>query len=352
MTAPIRLTSFSHGAGCACKLSPEDLSRVLDLLGPGGDLEDERVLVGYETADDAAVFRLHDDVAIVFTADFFTPIVDDAYDWGRVAATNALSDVYAMGAEPIMALNLVAWPREGLPLDLLAEVLRGGRDVARSAGAAVVGGHSIDDAEPKYGMAAVGIVHPERVIRNAGGRSGDALVLTKPLGTGVVSTALKRDAASGEVVDRAVEVMTTLNQAAAEVARTHGLTGGTDVTGFGLLGHLRELALASGCDAEVEASAVPVMAGVEALVGAGMIAGGTKRNREFVEPSVDWGATDETGRWLLTDAQTSGGLLLCVPPDRLDAVVADLEKAGTPAAAVIGRLLEPPTAQPGHLRVS
>lgn len=179
----VRLTSFSHGAGCACKLSPDDLSRVLELLGPD-DVADERLLVGYDTADDAGVFLVRDDLATVFTADFFTPIVDDAYDWGRIAAANALSDVYAMGGDPVMALNLVAWPREGLDFALLGEVLRGGRDVAATAGAVVVGGHSVDDAEPKYGMAVVGTVDPGGLIRNAGGRPGDALVLTKPLGTG------------------------------------------------------------------------------------------------------------------------------------------------------------------------
>lgn len=333
----VRLTSFSHGAGCACKLSPDDLSRVLELLGPD-DVTDERLLVGYDTADDAGVFLVRDDLATVFTADFFTPVVDDPYDWGRIAAANALSDVYAMGGDPIMALNLVAWPREGLDFGLLGEVLRGGRDVAAAAGAVVVGGHSVDDAEPKYGMAVVGTADPERLIRNGGGRAADALVLTKPLGTGVISTALKRDGATSAHVEAAVALMTTLNADAARVAHDHRITGGTDVTGFGLLGHLRELASASGCAAEVVVGDVPVLAGVRELIAEGMVAGGTKRNRDFVDPAVDWGSAGEADQFLLSDAQTSGGLLLCVPAERLDALVTDLESAGTPAAAVIGRL--------------
>ena len=348
MTQPVRLTSLSHGAGCACKLSPADLSRVLEMLGPGAGLDDDRVIVGYDTADDAGVYRLRDDLAVAFTADFFTPIVDDPYDWGRIAAANALSDIYAMGAEPLMALNLVAWPREGLPLDLLAEVLRGGRDVARSAGIAVVGGHSIDDAEPKYGMAAVGVLHPDDVIRNSGGKEGDVLLLTKPLGTGVVSTALKRDAAPAGLVEEAVALMTTLNAPAARLARSHGVRGGTDVTGFGLLGHLRELAAASGCAAEVDLAAVPVIEGVRGLIREGMVAGGTKRNRDFVDAVVDWGDLDDHEQFLLADAQTSGGLLLCAPADRAEALAAELEDAGTPCAAAVGRLT---AGKPGTITV-
>ncbi len=314
---------------------------MLELLGPG-DVPDERLLVGYDTADDAGVFLVRDDLAMVFTADFFTPIVDDPYDWGRIAAANALSDVYAMGGEPLMALNLVAWPRDGLGFDLLSEVLRGGRDVVATAGAVVVGGHSVDDAEPKYGMAVVGTVAPESLIRNAGGRPGDALILTKPLGTGVISTALKRDAATTAHVDAAVALMTTLNADAASVAREHGVVGGTDVTGFGLLGHLGEMTSASGCAAEVDVGEVPVLDGVRALIAEGMVAGGTKRNRDFVAPAVDWGSVAEAEQFVLADAQTSGGLLLCVPEGSVATMVSDLERAGTPAAAVVGRLTDGP----------
>jgi selenide,water dikinase len=348
---PIRLTRFSHGAGCACKLSPADLRTVLGLVhGLGGASTDPNLLVGFDTSDDAAVYRLRDDLAVVVTTDFFTPIVDDPFDWGRIAATNALSDVYAMGGTPLLALNLVAWPREGLPFDLLARVLDGGADVLRSAGALVAGGHSIDDAEPKYGLAVVGTVHPERVLTNTGARAGDALVLTKPIGLGVISTALKRDAASDALVARAVEVMTSLNAGARDAAVEVGdaVHAATDVTGFGLLGHLRELCAASGLHAEVDATAVPVIDGVRDLLAAGMVAGGTQRNLAFVADSVDFGGRPESEQLLLADAQTSGGLLLAVAPDAADALVAACERHGTLAASVVGHLTD---AAPGTMTV-
>jgi selenide,water dikinase len=335
---PVRLTRFSHGAGCACKLSPDDLRTVLGLVRAPSSVPDANLLVGFDTADDAAVYRLRDDLAIVVTTDFFTPIVDDPYDWGRIAATNALSDVYAMGATPLVALNLVAWPREGLPFELLARVLDGGGDVVRTAGALVVGGHSIDDAEPKYGLAVVGTVDPAHVLTNAGARAGDALVLTKPIGLGVISTALKRDAATPAHVDDAVTVMTTLNAGAAAAARALGddVHAATDVTGFGLLGHLREMLAASGLAASVDVAAVPVIAGVRELLAAGMVAGGTQRNHAFVSESVDWGTLALEEQLLLADAQTSGGLLLAVEASRADDLGAALRAEGTLAAAVIG----------------
>src|SRR5215216_3973260 len=261
-----RLTSFSHGAGCGCKLGPSDLSQVLGTLSMP-ELTDE-VLVAADTSDDAAVVRLPDGHALIATLDFFTPIVDDPYDWGRIAATNALSDVYAMGGAPLLALNLVAWPRETLSSELLARVLDGGADVVRAAGALIAGGHSIDDAEPKYGLAVVGTVHPDRVFTNAGAQAGDRLVLTKPIGLGVISTAVKRDAATAELVDEAVRVMTTLNAGARDAALELGdaVHAATDVTGFGLVGHARELLVASGFAGEIDAAAVPVIAGVPELV--------------------------------------------------------------------------------------
>jgi selenide,water dikinase len=298
-TEPIRLTRFSHGAGCACKLSPADLRTVLGLVRgldpPVGPVADSDLLVGLDTADDAAVYRLRNDLAVVVTTDFFTPIVDDPYDWGRIAATNALSDVYAMGGAPLLALNLVAWPREDLPFELLARVLDGGADVVRGAGALVAGGHSIDDAEPKYGLAVVGTVHPDRVFTNAGAQAGDDLVLTKPIGLGVISTAVKRDAATPELVAEAVRVMTTLNAGARDAALELGdaVHAATDVTGFGLLGHARELLAASGLAGEVDAAAVPVIAGVPELVAGGMVAGGTQRNHSFVSDTTDWGRLPE-----------------------------------------------------------
>ena len=338
---PVRLTRFSHGAGCACKLSPADLRTVLGLVNGLGDAPtDPDLLVGLDTSDDAAVYRLRDDLAVVVTTDFFTPIVDDPYDWGRIAATNALSDVYAMGGTPLLALNLVGWPREGLPFSLLARVLDGGADVLRNAGALVAGGHSIDDAEPKYGLAVVGTVHPDRVLTNSGARAGDVLVLTKPIGLGVISTALKRDAASDTLVARAVEVMTTLNAGARDAAVELGdaVHAATDVTGFGLLGHLRELCAGSGLHAVVDAAAVPVIDGVRDLLAAGMVAGGTQRNHAFVSDSVDFGTLPEAEQLLLADAQTSGGLLLAAAPESADALVTACTAHGTLAASVVGHL--------------
>jgi selenide, water dikinase len=339
-TETIRLTAFSHGAGCACKLSPEDLRTVLGLVRGFEPATDPDLLVGFDTADDGAVYRLRDDLAIVVTTDFFTPIVDDPYDWGRIAATNALSDVYAMGGTPLLALNLVAWPREDLPFELLARVLDGGAAVARAAGCLVAGGHSIDDAEPKYGMAVVGTVHPDAVLTNAGARPGDAIVLTKPIGLGVISTAVKREAATPELLAAAIEVMTTLNAGARDAAVEARARAATDVTGFGLLGHLREVCVASGTGAVVDAAAVPVIAGVRDLLAEGMVAGGTQRNLAFVAPDVEFGDLPDAERLLLADAQTSGGLLLSVAPDRAQQLVEACAVHGTPIAAIIGEMTE------------
>jgi selenide,water dikinase len=346
----VKLTAYSHGAGCACKLSPGDLRTVLGLVRGIDAPEDPDLLVGYDTADDAAVYRVRDDLALVVTTDFFTPIVDDPYDWGRIAATNALSDVYAMGGAPLLALNLVAWPREGLPFDLLARVLDGGSDVVRSAGAVVAGGHSIDDPEPKYGLAVVGTIDPARVLTNRDACAGDALVLTKPVGLGVISTAVKRDAAPPDVIDEAIRVMTTLNAGARDAALGLGdaVHAATDVTGFGLLGHLREMLVASHLSATVDADAVPVIDGVRALVDAGMVAGGTQRNHAFVCESVDWGGLAEAEQLLLADAQTSGGLLLACAPDAVDDLVQALDANGTLAAAVVGETRE---GSPGAITV-
>ena len=333
---PIRLTSLSHGAGCACKLPAAELESLLAKLpiATNGD-----VLVGLDTADDAAVYRVSDELAIVSTADFFTPIVDDPYDFGRVAATNALSDVYAMGGTPLLALNLVAWSLEELGGDVLREVLRGGAEVAARAGVAIAGGHSIDDREPKYGLAVTGTVHPDKVVRNSTAHAGDELFLTKPVGGGIASTALKRGVASPELARAAVEVMTTLNREASDRALAAGASAMTDVTGFGLLGHLRELVTASGVAAEIEAGAVPAIPGVLELLRSDEppIAGGTRRNRGWVEEVVEWGAeVTEERRWLLCDAMTSGGLLVAALP------------AGDAPGTSIGRLV---TGKPGRITV-
>lgn len=310
---------------------------------------DPRILVDASTRDDAAVFQVAPDRAIVATVDFFTPIVDDAYDFGRIAAANALSDVYAMGATPFVVLNLVGWPRGTLPLELLGDVLRGGADVARAAGAFVVGGHSVDDAEPKYGMVAIGEGHPARLVTNAGARAGDVLVLTKPVGTGVLATALKRDLVAEAELAEAVAVMTTLNAGAARAMLEAGAHAATDVTGFGLLGHLQSLLQASGVAAEITADAVPVLARAREFAERGAIAGGTRRNLESLGEAVRWDpAVPEAVRVLLADAQTSGGLLVAVPEGAAAALVAALERAAAPAAAVIGRVR---AGEPGTITV-
>jgi selenide,water dikinase len=329
----LRLTSLSHGAGCGCKLPAASLASVVADLPVSAD---PNVLVGFGTADDAGVYRVREDLALVHTADFFTPIVDDPYDFGRIAATNALSDVYAMGATPLTALNLVAFPLETLGADVLRAILRGGADVCAAAGVAIVGGHSIDDREPKYGLSVTGAVDPAAVLTNAGGAAGDILVLSKPVGAGAVATALKRGLPDVPVA-AAVKVMTTLNASASRAAIAAGAHALTDVTGFGLLGHLHELALASGVAAEVTADAVPAVPGVVALI-EHAIAGGTRRNREWAEGFASFDErVPEPLRWLVCDAMTSGGLLAAVPPS-----------AQMPGA-VIGRLVAGPA---GSIRVS
>jgi selenide,water dikinase len=316
-TAPA-LTSLSHGAGCGCKLPAAALLPIVRDLPAATAPE---LLVGSATADDAAVWRMSDELALVQTVDFFTPVVDDAYDFGRIAAANALSDVYAMGGHPLTALNLVAWPLERLGTDALADVLRGGLDVVRAAGAELVGGHSIDDPEPKYGLAVTGAVHPDRVLTNAGGRAGDALVLTKPLGGGAVATARKRGAAGDDLLARAVEVMASLNADAAVAAVAAGASAATDVTGFGLLGHGLEMARASGARFTFEASALPVLDGALDLAAAGVETGGAAHNRRFVADVLT--LADGIPPEVITiahDPQTSGGLLAAIPPERIRAV--------------------------------
>jgi selenide,water dikinase len=343
----VRLTAFSHGAGCACKVGPGALAEVMSRLAPTL-VADEALLVGTATGDDAAVYRLDANTALVFTTDFFTPIVDDPFDWGRVAAANAMSDVYAMGGRPILCLNLVGWPVEQLPLEMLARVLDGGTAVAAEAGALVAGGHTIDDREPKYGMAVVGLAAPDRIVTNAAARPGDVLVLTKPLGVGVTTTAIKRGLASDDAAKRVVDVMTHLNRSASEAMLAAGVAAATDVTGFGLLGHLHKMALASGVSAEVWTDDVPLLDGTRELVTAGAVAGGTRRNMAFVDPVVDAapGVTEED-RIVLADAQTSGGLLISCPSDRLDSLRRDLSERGE-LAAEVGRVSD---GVPGRIAV-
>jgi selenide,water dikinase len=303
-----RLTQYAHGGGCACKIPPGELESVVAGLivgatpsGPG------ELVVGLDDGDDAAVVTIRDGTALVATADFFTPVVDDAYDWGRIAAANALSDVYAMGGTPVVAVNLLCWPREVLPMTLAADVLRGGLDIAREAGCHVAGGHSVDDPEPKYGMAVTGLADPQRLLRNDAGRPGLPLTLTKPLGIGVLNT---RHKATGERFPQAVAAMTALNRDAAQAALRAGAVCATDVTGFGLLGHLHKLARASGVTALVDAAAVPYLDQAREALAAGYVSGGTRRNLDWVRPHLDGQRIAEDELLLLADAQTSGGLLV------------------------------------------
>jgi selenide, water dikinase len=306
------------------------------------------VLVGLETGDDAAVYRLRPDLALVVTTDFFTPVVDDAYTFGAIAAANALSDIYAMGAKPLMAVNLVAFPIKELPASLLAEILRGGLDKVREAGIDILGGHSIDDHEPKYGLAVTGTVHPDRVVRNRGGRSGDRMVLTKPLGTGVITTAIKHQVAPAASAAAAIEGMLRLNRDAADAMATVDVHAATDVTGFGLLGHLHYLARASGVAARVEAAAVPLLAGAEILADAGEVPSGTRSNERFLASRVRWPADLPAARQtLLCDAQTSGGLLIAVSGADADRLLEALRSRGVPGF-VVGELTE---GQPGAIAV-
>ena len=299
--------------------------------------------------DDAAVIRQSDGRALVLTTDFFTPIVDDAFTFGRIAAANALSDVYAMGGRPLWCLNLVGWPRETLSLELLGEVLRGGAEVVRQAGAAIVGGHSIDDPEPKYGLVVVGEVDPDTMTTNAAARPGDWLVLTKPIGTGIIATALKREAAPEHVIRAAVEMMTTLNAAGAEAGREAGVRAVTDVTGFGLLGHLRAMLVASAASAELWSDAVPLLPEVRRLAREGHVPGGTRRNLASVSEATTFEPTvDDVQQLLLADAQTSGGLLLSVPSQAGPRLLAALVARGTLAAVRIGTVCE---GSPGTIRV-
>jgi selenide,water dikinase len=289
-----------------------------------------------ETPDDAAVYRIAPGLALVQTVDFFTPVVDDAFTWGRIAAANALSDVYAMGGRPVTALNLVAWPRS-LGFDLLGQVIEGGGDACVEAGVAVVGGHSVDDPEPKFGLAVTGTVAPDAVVRTSGTFPGCQLVLTKPLGTGIISSGIKEGEASERVASEAARIMSQLNRSAAEAMVEVGVAAATDVTGFGLIGHLLEM-LGPRLSAELTFEAIPVMEGAIELAGRGIIPGGTHRNREAMNAQVRSHLGEEAGT-ILFDAQTSGGLLLAVPSDRTEQLVAALSERGTECAAVIGRVV-------------
>lgn len=326
-----RLSEYSHGAGCACKVAPGALAGVVARLAPPGHPD---LLVGALTGDDAAVWRLDDHRALVLTTDFITPVVDDPRAWGRIAATNAASDVYAMGGRPLLALNVVAWNVAELSDDLLVEVLGGALDAAVAGSFVIAGGHTVDDPEPKFGLAVVGEVDPSRMLTNTGLRPGDRLVITKALGVGVITTGVKRGVAPAEVVDAAVESMSRLNDDAARVAVDSGATGATDVTGFGLLNHLGRMALESAVDVTIDVDAVPILAGARELASEGVVSGGTRRNLEHVGPRLDPGGRGEVDVLLMADAQTSGGLVFGVAPDRADQAVAELRGRGHDAAVI------------------
>jgi selenide, water dikinase len=349
----IPLTSLARSAGCAAKIGQADLLAALARLPQTGDA---RVLIGCDTSDDAAVVRLTDELALVETVDIFPPIVDDPYDYGRIAATNALSDVYAMGAQPLNALSFVAWPVETLSSDVLARVFEGAAAICAEAGIAISGGHSIIDQEPKFGLFVTGTVHPARIVSNAGARPGDALVLTKPIGTGVLTTAVKRGRLPQEGLATAIRSMTTLNRAAAEAMCAVGVNAATDITGFGLLGHLGNVLRASSAasgeklGAVIDYKKVPLFAGVADFLDDGLCPAGTRRNLEFAAPATRFAdGMSESGRLLLADAQTSGGLLIAVSPARCDELIAALAARDVGVRAIIGSVERSDT--PGRITV-
>ena len=332
-TEKIKLTSYSSKGGCGCKIGPGELSQVIRTLPPAPF--DPNLLVGFETSDDAGVYRLTDDVALVQTVDFFTPIVDDPYSFGQVAAANAISDIYAMGGKPLTALNIVAFPIKTLDKQVLADILRGAADKMREAGVTLVGGHSIDDNEPKFGLAVTGTVNPARVRTNAGAGPGEQLILTKPIGVGILTTSIKKDQLSEDEMARVTQVMATLNKCAAETMEPFDVHSCTDVTGFGLLGHALEMAKGSGVGLRIWSHQVPVLPRVKELAEAGFVPGGTKNNFAHVADSVDYADhLDQIDRWILCDAVTSGGLLIAVNGEQAEQLLRLLVDAGVEAALV------------------
>lgn len=332
----IKLTQLAKRAGCAAKHPPGYL---LPLLGALPQITDPNVLVGSATADDAAVYRLTDELALVLTTDFFTPIVDHPYDFGAVAAANALSDVYAMGGKPVAALNLVGFPESALSPEVLGEILRGAAAKAREAGIDIVGGHTIKTEEPLYGLAVVGTIHPQKILSNAGAKPGDVLILTKPLGLGIITTASKLGEDKLGAIHEAIEVMSTLNRRASEIIAELGANAVTDVTGFGLLGHLRNMVAASQVGATIYWEKVPVLPAAWDYVRAGIAPGGTHANWRFLNDWVSYRAgIEKTAQLILSDAQTSGGLLIAVPAERADTLQAALFDAGVKTAAIIGQI--------------
>ncbi|UCG51806.1 MAG: selenide, water dikinase SelD [Candidatus Latescibacterota bacterium] len=339
----VKLTQYTHGLGCACKLRPQLLEEVLQRLPRPFD---RNILVGTDTADDAAVFKIDDNTAIVQTVDFFTPIVDDPFQFGAIAAANSLSDIYAMGGRPLFALNVVGFPSNRLPMGVLEEILGGAQSKADEAGISIIGGHTVDDTEPKYGLAVTGLIDPKHVVTNRNARPGDVLVLTKPIGTGVLSTALKRDLLEENQKETLVNTMASLNRAASEAMQTVGVNACTDVTGFGLLGHLLEMMNGSDVSAVIRVGTIPILPRVVELATSGVIPGGTQDNHNHTAPSVDYDeGISEVKRLVLNDAQTSGGLLISLPENKIERLTRALKKKGVETVAVIGEVVgrsEPP----------
>lgn len=333
----VRLTQMSKTAGCAAKIGPGTLAGILESLPK---FEDPNLLVGIETSDDGAIYKVSDEIALIQTLDFFTPVVDDPYTFGQVAAANALSDIYAMGGEPKTALNIVAWPNCVNP-KFLGEILRGGADKVKEAGAVLAGGHSIQDDEPKYGLSVTGFVHPDKIFTNCGARAGDVLILTKPLGTGIVNTAVKADLASKEAEEEVIRVMTTLNQKAKRIIEKYQVHSCTDVTGFGLAGHSVEMAQGSGMTLEIFMDQVPVQSEALEYAKMGLIPAGAYRNRDFMADKIDLGDVEEAMLDIFFDPQTSGGLLLSVEPETGEQIIREFEAAGMATAyGIIGRVTE------------
>ncbi|WP_150909023.1 selenide, water dikinase SelD (plasmid) [Niallia taxi] len=344
---PVKLTSLSTKGGCGCKIGPADLSEVIRMLPPAEP--NPNLLVGLDTSDDAGVYKLTDDLALVQTLDFFTPIVDDPYSFGQIAAANALSDIYAMGGKPLTALNIVAFPISVLDKEILSDIMRGAGDKVKEAGATLVGGHSIDDKEPKFGLAVTGTVHPDKVRANAGAKPGDKLILTKPIGVGILTTSIKRSLLSEEEIDRVTTVMATLNKTAAEVMEPYNVHACTDVTGFGLLGHASEMAKGSQAGITIYKEQVPLLPRVRELAEQGVIPGGTKNNFAHLDGEVSFPAQmDELDQLILCDAVTSGGLLISVSGDEAESLLAQLIEKGV-EAALIGEVTDN---QKGHIVVA
>ncbi|WP_068783297.1 selenide, water dikinase SelD [Paenibacillus phocaensis] len=330
---PVKLTSLSSKGGCGCKIGPADLMQVIRSLPP--TVPNPDLLVGLDTSDDAGVYRLNDELALVQTVDFFTPIVDDPYSFGQIAAANALSDIYAMGGKPLTVLNIVAFPISTLDKSILADILRGAGDKVKEAGATLVGGHSIDDKEPKFGLAVTGLVHPDKVRTNAGAKPGDKLILTKPIGVGIMTTSIKKDQLSAEETLRVTAVMATLNKTAAEIMEPYDVHACTDVTGFGLMGHALEMAKGSGAGITLSHGSVPVLPRVRELAEQGFVPGGTKNNYAHVEADITFpDSLDQIDRYILCDAVTSGGLLISVNPHQSEQLLADLRQAGVEASLI------------------